>query len=804
MTVFAGEIFQRAISAMQRGELDAAEHLLKQTIAAQPEHIPALNVLSSVVATLGRPQEAQQYLRSALAAYDKALQHSPRLIEAWLGRGQLLAQIGRHREAVDSFERAIACNPQLGRAHLLRAKLLADAGGLEEALAGVDRLLELQPNSADARVGRGNILFELRRYQEALEAFDRACALNSALPEAWLGRGNALNELGQYYTSLATYDRALALNSQLVGAVLGRGNVLNALKRYDDALLAYDKALAIVPNLPEAWLNRGNVLNNVNRHEDALVAFDRALALRPRLAEAWLGRGNVFVFLRRYPDAIVSYDKALAIRPKLLEAQLGRGNVFALTKQHREAANAYAAVLKIEPQHPFTKGLLLHQKMLHCDWSDFNFSVDEMKKDVAAGKLSVEPFILQSVSNSPKMLQRCTELYCEARYPAKIKAGIRRSALDHKKIRVGYFSGEFREQATSYLIVGALEQHDTSQFEIYGFDNGWDDGSEIRRRINAAVHEMIELRHVGDSSALAMVEEKRIDIMVNLNGYFGEQRMQLFTHRMAPIQVNYLGFPGTLGANYIDYIIADRVVIPETDKPFYNEKVVYLPNCYQANDSKMKIAAHAPNRLECGLPPRGFVFCCFNNCYKILPDIFDRWMRILSQVDGSVLWLLGTNQEATSNLCHEATIRYIDPRRLVFAKHVPPADHLARHALADLFLDTLPCNAHTTGSDALWAGLPLLTCMGGAFSGRVAASLLNAIGLPELVTTTVEDYERTAVELAANPEKLTLLKAKLASNRSIAPLFDTKLFSNHLETAYQVMVDRYRAGRDPDHIDVAT
>jgi protein O-GlcNAc transferase len=804
MAVSAGEIFQRAVSAMQRGELDAAEHLLRQTIAAQPEHIPALNVLSSIAASRGRHQEAQRHLHSALAAYDKALQRSPRLAEAWLGRGQLLSQIGRHPEALDSFERAIACNPQLGHAHLLRAKLLADNGRFDEALAGIDRLLGLQPNSAHVWVGRGNILFELRRYQEALEAYDRACALGPSLPEAWLGRGNALNELGQYDGSLAAYDRALALNSQLVGAVLGRGNVLNALRRYDDALLAYDKALALVPNLAEAWLNRGNVFNNLNRHDDALAAFDRALTLRPDLAEAWLGRGNVFIFLRRYPDALVSYDKALAIRPNLLEAQLGRGNVFTLTKRHREAANAYAEVLKIEAGHPFTKGLFLHQKMLHCDWSGFDSAVDEIEKDVAAGKLSVEPFILQSVSNSPEMLQRCTELYCEARYPANAKAGIRRSGIDHKKIRVGYFSGEFREQATSYLIVGALEQHDTFRFEIYGFDNGWDDGSEVRRRINAAVQGMIEIRHLGDSSALAMVEEKQIDIMVNLNGYFGEQRMQLFAHRMAPIQVNYLGFPGTLGANYIDYIIADRFVIPETDKPFYNEKVVYLPNCYQANDSKRKVAAGAPNRLKCGLPARGFVFCCFNNCYKILPDMFDRWMRILSQVDGSVLWLLGTNQETTSNLCREAATRNIDPRRLVFAKHVPPADHLARHALADLFLDTLPCNAHTTASDTLWAGLPLLTCMGGAFSGRVAASLLNAIGLPGLVTTTLADYERTAVELASSPEKLALVKAKLASNRSTAPLFDTKLFTKHLETAYQVMVDRCRAGLEPDHIDIGT
>jgi predicted O-linked N-acetylglucosamine transferase (SPINDLY family) len=266
--------------------------------------------------------------------------------------------------------------------------------------------------------------------------------------------------------------------------------------------------------------------------------------------------------------------------------------------------------------------------------------------------------------------------------------------------------------------------------------------------------------------------------------------------------VNYLGFPGTLGASYIDYIIADRHVIPETQKPFYSEKVVYLPNCYQANDSKRRIAAKIPNRLECGLPKSGFVFCCFNNGYKILPNVFDRWMQILSQVDGSVLWLLSDNQETKSNIQHEASARNIDPQRLIFAKLIPQAEHLARHAVADLFLDTVPCNAHTTASDALWAGVPLLTCMAETFSGRVAASLLHAIGLSELVTTTLEDYERLAVDLALHPEKLAGLKDKLGRNRLTAPLFSTELFTRHLEAAYVAMFDRYRAGANPDHIQI--
>jgi predicted O-linked N-acetylglucosamine transferase (SPINDLY family) len=796
------QLFHRAIWAMQSGKLDVAEQLLKQTIERQPGHIPALNVLSTFLAAHGRLQEGQRYMGLALAAYDQVLQTRPNLSEAWLGRAQLLSQFGRHAEAIDCLDRGVANNRELVPAHLLRAKLLADLGRHQEALDGIDKLLQIKPRSAEALVGRGNILFGSKRYHEALDAYERASAWNRALPEAWLGRGNTLSELRRYEDSLAAYDRALSTNPQLPGALLGRGNVLSALKRYDDALVTYDKAIEIAPDFPEAWLNRGNLLNIVNRHDEALAAFHRALGLRPDLAEAWLGQGNAFFLLKRYQNANSSYERALAISPDLIEAQIGCGNVFAGLKQHRAAANAYSTALRIAPQHPFTKGLLLHQKLLACDWSGVDALMDQIEKDLTAGQLSIEPFILQGISNSPGTLQRCAELYSAERYPARIAETFQQQALDHKKIRVGYLSGEFREQATSHLIAGVLEQHDRSRFEVYAFDNGWDDRSEIRRRINAAVHEMVEIRKLSDTSALTAIRDKRIDVLINLNGYFGEQRTQLFANRVAPIQVNYLGFPGTLGASYIDYIIADRHVIPETQKPFYSEKVVYLPNCYQANDSKRRIAAKIPNRLECGLPKSGFVFCCFNNGYKILPNVFDRWMQILSQVEDSVLWLLSDNPETKANLQREASARNVDPQRLIFAKPIPPADHLARHAAADLFLDTVPCNAHTTASDALWAGLPLLTCMAETFSGRVAASLLYAIGLPEFVTATLEDYERLAVDLALDPQKLARLKDKLTSNRSTAPLFNTKHFTQHLEAAYAAMFDRYRAGLKPDHIQI--
>ena len=803
MTFSADDTFQRALAAMQAGNRQAAERLFKQTVELQPGHIPALSLLSGLLVSQDRRKEAERYLRLALAAYDQALQRQPSLAEAWLGRGQVLSQLGRNAEALGSYDRVIAYKPELTHVHLLRAKLLMDLGRHGEALEGVDRLIGQTPTLAEAWLGRGNVLFELKRYPDAFDAYERSLTLKAALPEAWLGRGNVLVELKRSGDALAAYEKALALNASLAGAWLGRGNAFHELKRYDDALNANDKALALAPDLAEVWLGRGNLLVSLNRLDEALVSFDQASAIIPDFPEAWLGRGNIFFARKHYDDALAAYDKALTTRPSLIEAMLGRGNVLSALKRHREAADAYAAVLNVALRYPLTKGLLLHQKMLSCEWSGRDALLREIEQDIVDGQLACEPFIWQGVAKLLRSLQQCAEIYSRERYPATGKTFSPQSSAHHQKIRIGYVSGEFREQATSHLIVGLLELHDKSRFEVYGFDNGWDDGSKIRGRINAALHQVVNIRELGNASALAVVRQHEIDILVNLNGYFGEHRTQLFAQRAAPIQVNYLGFPGTLGADYMDYIIADRHVIPEHQKAFYQERVVYLPDCYQANDRKKEIAAHIPARTEYGLPEVGFVFCCFNNKYKITPEIFDRWMRILSQIDGSVLWLFDKNQDAVANLKKEATARNVSPERLVFAERVPLANHLARHRLADLFLDTLPCNAHTTASDALWAGLPLLTCLGDAFPGRVGASLLHAIRLPELITTNLDAYEETAIGLARDHQKLAMIKRKLADHRLTTPLFDTKLFVKGIEKAYVTMYERHRAGLTTDHIYVS-
>jgi predicted O-linked N-acetylglucosamine transferase (SPINDLY family) len=348
----------------------------------------------------------------------------------------------------------------------------------------------------------------------------------------------------------------------------------------------------------------------------------------------------------------------------------------------------------------------------------------------------------------------------------------------------------------------AWELHDKSKFEIFAFDNGPDDGSEYRQRIKKAFASILDISKISDFEAVELIQENEIDILVNLNGFFGNQRQGIFSYKPAPIQVNYLGFPGTIGIGYMDYIIADKVVIPEDSKKHYVEKIVYLPNSYQANDDLRKVSNKQFSRAQFGLPRDAFVFACFNNTYKITPAMFDSWMRILSLTRDSVLWLLADNLIARDNLIKEAVIRGIESSRLVFANRLPNSEHLARHNLADLFLDTLPYNAHTTCSDSLWAGLPVLTLMGHTFPGRVSASLLSALGLPELITKTQNEYETLAIELAKNPHKLAEIKFKLANNRLTFPLFGTPLFIKNLETVYMKMHERYLEGSPPECINI--
>jgi len=706
--------------------------------------------------------------------------------------------------AEKGFKRVLQLQPTHVGALNLFTVLLISLRRFEEAEHYARLALNENATSDATHYNYGLILKALKRPADALERFSQALRINPSVPSTWNNRGTVLNELKRYDDAIGDFDKAIELDPKYAEAFFNRGKCLTLLKRLDEALSAFESALSLRPNLAEAWLGCGNVHCERKQYEGAQGAYDQALALNVELAEGWLGRGNLLQRLRRYQEALAAFDRAVALKPELVDAWIGRGEMLSRLKRHEEAAQAYARVLEIDPQRPFMKGLFLHQKMLSCSWRGVEALIAEVETEISSGKLSAEPFGWQGLAKSPRSLQRCAELFNAEKYPAKHKDTPPRRLSDRGKIRIGYASGEFRDQATSHLIVGVLEHHDKSRFEILGVDNGWNDESEVRRRIEASVLEIIDINRLSDEAAAAVIRDRQIDILVNLNGYFGEERTGVFAERAAPLQVNYLGFPGTLGASYMDYIIADRCVIPPGHEDFYEEKIVYLPECYQANDDKKGIAPRIFSRAECGLPQDGFVYCCFNNSYKVTPEVFDCWMRLLKEVSGSVLWLIEDSASAVSNLRREASTRGVNPDRLVFAQRMPLSDHLARHRLADLFLDTLPYNAHTTASDALWAGSPVLTQMGDTFPGRVAASLLQAIGLPELITTTSEAYRQLAIELASDSQKLAAIKYKLASHRLVKALFNTQLLTRQVEAAYTTMYKRYQSGLVPDHILIAS
>jgi len=502
------------------------------------------------------------------------------------------------------------------------------------------------------------------------------------------------------------------------------------------------------------------------------------------------------------PEARKFAEKAIAINPKNVDAHFLLAENFAKERRHADAARAYARLIELVPDAHFAKGYMLHQKMLCCDWSNFSGEVESINRDTREGKKSAEPFGYQAVATSPLDLKTCAQQFAAENFPQSATRPMRYGPFPDDRIHIGYLSSEFRSQATSILMAELFELHDKRRFKVFAFDSGWDDGSELRQRMNRAFDAIVDISRVGDIRAAELIRRNQIAILVNLNGYFGKGRMGVFAQKPAPVQVNYLGFPGTLGASYIDYIIADAQVIPREHQDCYVEKVIYLPDSYQVNDTKRVIAARTPSRMEVKLPPSELVLCCFNNPYKIVPDVFDVWMRLLTKIEGSVLWLFERNAEAPRNLRMEAERRGVDPQRLVFAPPINLPDHLARHRLADVFLDTLPYNAHTTGSDALWAGVPVVTCFGPTFPGRVAASLSHAVGMPELITESLEEYESLVLRLARDPALLASIKAKLARNRDSCALFDTARFTRHIEAAYDTMWERYRRGELPESFSV--
>lgn len=856
--------FRRAVDAFQARDLTKAERILLQIRKAAPdifdvEHLlgviklvqnrfgdaephlraavalngnsdEALSNYGYVLKALNRPQEALTFFTRALAVnprnpltyhnrgsilaefaknypeaieqFDKAIACNPQFAEAYVSKGNCLEKLRRFADALAAHDKALSLRPDLESAVLGRGNALRNLGRHDEAFATYDRALAAKPDFAGAWVGRGDVLTDLERHDEAFAAYDKALSIRPDLETAWVARGNLCWIGGRHDAAMQAYERALSINPRLEHAWLGRGNVACDLKRFDLAAEAYDKALAIRPDLAEAWLGKGNVLTERGFHDGALAAYDSAQAIKPDLAEAWLGRGNVLWALRRHEDALAAYDKAVQLRPGLAYAWVGRGNVFIELKRYDAARAAFDQALSIRPDLDGIAGVRLHAGMNLCDWNGLERETSDLLVAIRAGKPASAPFALLSVTDDPADQLQCARTWVAARLPHLARPAARQPR-SRDRIRVGYLSPDLRQHPVGHLAVGLFENHDTSRFETHAFSTGPDDGSDLRKRLERSFHRFIDCQHKRDDEILRAIEDADIDILVDLAGHTHNARLSLLASRPAPVIVNYLGFAGTMGSSILaDYVIADHVVLPDASRDCFDEKVVRLPGTLMPRDSRDEMDERAaPDRTGQGLPQDAIVFCCFNNAYKINPAVFRRWLSILSGVDGSVLWLSDVGETATSNLRQAAAARGIDPARLVFATRVAAiSDHLARQRLADLFLDTLPYNAHTTASDALWAGVPIVTQMGHSFAGRVAASLLTAADLPELITRSGDDYEALAIALGNDRKKLDGLRQSLSCVRS--RLFDSARDARHLEAAYEAIHLRHQAGLPPDHIDV--
>jgi len=847
------EVFALARQNQQTGNFSQAEQLYRQILQADPSQAEAWGSLAMVCQAQGKLDQAEMSLRrvarlvpgngsaynclaiilvqqnkldEAAASLREALRCQPDNAEAHNNLGSVLARLGRTAEAIDSYRQALRFRSNYARAHYNLGLVLRTAGQQGAALMEFQEALRCQPDCAEALHELGNVWTAERNLAEAESSYRQALRLRPDRPETHHNLAIALQSQGRLEEAAACCQQALRLNPNFAEAHFTLGTALQGQGRLDEAMASYHQALGLNPNFAEAHYNLGKALQSQCRLEEAVACFRRALLLNPNFAEAHTNLGSALQYQGRLEEAVACYRHALRLNPDFTVAHHNLGHALRELGKLDEAVACCRRAAQLEPDNPGVLGQLVYQLQQLCLWQDCGDLaqrvIDAVANDaVRGGDTVVDPFLFLALPTSTTADQhrQCARQWVEHLKPVRgPKSEVRSQDFGHRtsdfglptshiapsRITVGYLSADFHEHATAYLIAELIEKHDRERFAAFAYSLGSDDGSPMRRRLVKAFDRFMDLKDASFVAAAQRIQADEVDILVDLKGYTRQARTQIMALRPAPIQVNYLGYPGTMAAPFIDYILVDDFVVPPDQQPFFTEKLVHLPGCYQVNDSQRPIAAHTPPRAECGLPEAGFVFCCFNSTYKITSGVFDVWMRLLKAIPGSVLWLLEDNPVTSANLRREAQARGVMAERLVFAPRLALAEHLARHRLADLFLDTLPYNAHTTASDALWAGCPVLTAAGQTFPSRVAGSLLRTIGLPELITTSLQEYEEMALRLAGGADLLNDLRARLQANRKTSLLFDGGQFARSLEQAFGTMWEIYTSGEEPRSFTVPT
>jgi predicted O-linked N-acetylglucosamine transferase (SPINDLY family) len=754
------EQFAEAQLLQQQGQLASARVIYRKILDAQPDHLDALNAMGVLA---GQTRD----LDGAIQYFDRAIAIAPGNAGAHCNRGLALKQLNQPDAALACFDRAIALDPASVIAYYSRAETYKDLGRADEALASYAQAIAINPGFIHASYRRGVVLQQIARLPEAIASYDQVLQLKPDHFDSHANRAFSLFALGRHEEGLASCERAIALKPDQASLHVLRGNLLRALGRLEAALTGYDQAIDIDAGSAEAHGNRGTTLLLLNRVA-AISSFDRAIEIDPGYAEAYFNRAHSRHKLREYRAAIDDYKKVAAL----------------------------------SPDFEFLPGAQLESSLKICDWSAFDALVEQVATGIQNNARVCDPFVFLGISHSARLQLNAARIWANYACPANDALGPITRRTRPRKLTVGYFSCDFQEHPVGRLLVELIETHDRSRFEVIAFSFGAKTDDPLQRRLTRAFDRFFDLRDRSNLEIASLARTLNVDIAIDLGGYTRGNRAGTFALRAAPIQINYLGYAGTMGAEFMDYLVADSTVVPRARQGDYAEKIIYLPESFMPFDSSYVIADKVFSREELGLPARGFVFCCFNNSFKLTPVMFDRWMSILARTQDAVLWLSKANPEAAVNLRAEASRRGIDERRLIFAERMDSLpEHLARLRAADLFLDTFPYNAHATAVDALWAGLPVLTYAGEGFASRVAASLLCSVGLPELITGSLAEYEEAAVKLAAERSRLGQIRGLLAQKRTVASLFDTARFTRNLEAAYVAVHERYQEGLPPDHVE---
>jgi predicted O-linked N-acetylglucosamine transferase (SPINDLY family) len=778
-----------AIIAAQQGDPAGAERWFRQGIALRSNDPAGYNNLGLVLQQQGR-------LADAIAAHQQALKLRPNYAEAFFALGNALKQQHELDRAAQSYLSALAIRPGYAEAHNNLGVLLQEKGLYEAAISAYRKAIDARHGYAEAEFNLGVVLHETGELEAAEAAYGRVIALNPRVAVAHNNRGTVLKDLGRLDAAVTSFERAIGLQADYAEAFYNLAAVLRQQGRLEEALGCYRRTILLRPEYVDAINNAGIILQELGRGGEAIDLYRRLISSAPRRADLYNNLGTALLSVGRAADARQAFQHAVGLQEDFPEAHYNLANAARELGDVAGAIGAYENALRLRPDYTEAYGQLIYHRRQACAWDGFDADDDGMLTLARQGA-RVAPFFLLTTGATAADQLACARTWAAATTRDNQAIFRHDPAKRHERIRLGYLSGDFHQHATAHLIAELFECHDRSQFEVIGYSYGPDDRSPMRARLVRAFDRFVDIGTFSHSQAATAIYDDGVDILIDLKGYTHQARPAIAAQRPAPVQVGYLGFPATTGADFIDYLLVDSFVAPAEQRRFFSEQLVYLPGCYQVNDRKREIADAAPSREACGLSADAFVFCSFNNSYKISPDVFDVWMRLLKAVPGSILWLLSSNDLVKDNLGAEAQRRGVDPRRLVFAPIVPPADHLARLQHADLFLDTLPCNAHTTASDALWAVLPVLTCCGEVFASRVAGSLLHAVGIPELITRSLEEYEQVALALARDPDRLSALRSRLKMARDSGSLFDLPKLTRHIEAAYGRMWQTWLLGQEP-------